>query len=75
MRKAKNIQQWGRDKAQTRYGGHNPKLEAEPGANIQAPEDVQDQHDGGLNYDNDASGWTRGHGSPYPHFDKHKAGR
>ncbi len=75
MRKAKSFDKWGRDKAQSRYGGHNPEPEAKPEANFQAPQFVQDSHDTGLNYDNDASGWTRGKGKPYPYFDSHKAGR
>lgn len=40
---------------------------------MQAPQAPEDRHD--VNYDNDASGWVRGQGKPYPHFDMNNAWR
>lgn len=50
---------------------NQPKLD-EMSRVMQAPQAVNDHHD--ANYDNDASGWVRGVGKPYPHFDSHKSG-
>lgn len=40
---------------------------------MQAPQSPNDRH--GEKYDNDAQGWVRGVGTPYPHFDKKNAWR
>lgn len=41
--------------------------------NENEPQDPVDKH--GPGYDNDASGWVRGQGEPYPNFDKGNAWR
>ena len=48
-----------------------PKLD-ETGRIMQAPQAINDEH--GPGYDADSTGWVRGHGEPYPHFDKHRSG-
>ena len=48
-----------------------PKLD-EMGRIMQAPQAVNDEH--GPGYDNDAQGWVRGRGKPYPHFDSGPSG-
>jgi len=48
-------------------------MEKEKGFDPQKPQDPIDQH--GEGYDNDASGWVRGQGEPYPNFDRGNAWR
>ncbi len=71
MTKIKSTQLWGRETAKERYKQPN-KEAVSPAPTQQPPQDPEDKHEVG--YDNDASGWVRGHGSPYPYFDKHKSG-
>ena len=73
MAKTVNVEKWGKAAAKERYGTAQGTLDNNPKANdLQAPQDIQDQHLPG--YDNDSHGWVRGHGTPYPHFDKHRSG-
>ena len=39
----------------------------------QKPQGREDRQE--VNYDNDSSGWVRGHGDPYPNFDRGNAWR
>jgi|KBSMisStaDraftv2_1062788.scaffolds.fasta_scaffold27946_3 hypothetical protein len=68
---AQNVEKWGRATAKERYGTPDASG-VTPAKSQQPPQDPEDKH--GAKYDNDASGWVRGVGSPYPHFDTHKSG-
>ena len=66
-----STEKWGKAAARERYG--QPKSGGvTPAKSEQAPQCPEDKH--GAGYDNDASGWVRGVGKPYPHFDTHKSG-
>ena len=55
------------------YKSKDRPLETCPECNeLQQPQNIQDMQDVG--YDNDASGWVRGHGE-HPYFDKGNAWR
>lgn len=71
---AQNTEKWGKAAAKERYGAAKGSLNDNPKANnLQAPQDVQDQHSPA--YDNCASGWVRGNGKPHPNFDKGREGK
>jgi hypothetical protein len=72
MKNVKYVEKWGLATAKERYGV-GKQSGVTPAPSQQAPQDHEDKHDS--NYDNDASGWVRGKGSPYPDFDHGKLDR
>lgn len=73
MAKPKHLEAWGRSKARERHGEGAATGMRASATDHQAPQDPEDKH--GPKYDNDASGWVRGVGDPYPNFDRKNAWR
>lgn len=69
MAKKPDMEKWGRSAAKQRYGTASGSLAAK---DQQAQQDPESKHE--AKYDNDASGWVRGVGKPYPTFDSGPSG-
>lgn len=69
---AKDTSAWGKATAKARYGGAG-SAGMSVSDKLQKPQDPEDKH--GPGYDNDTSGWVKGDGKPYPHFDRGHRGK